>query len=113
MDPESWTSSSCVSSLGAPGTEVVLIVYLSAILFMLPFENSSVSNFIPDDRKWASGAMSEAKVATVAMGTAAAKTVAYGVDSFSRVTDFLVASFTASSFISLLLCFSVPVFCFR
>ena len=70
----------------------------------------SVSSFIPNDSKWASGAMSETAEAEVATGEAEKKTVAYGVASLSRVTGWSVTSFALLYFISLLLCFIVPVF---
>ena len=53
---------------GTPGVEVDSIVSLSAIFFIFPFENSSVSSFSPDDRKWASGAILEAAAAAVETG---------------------------------------------
>ena len=86
MEPESWASASGVLSLGALGVRVVLIVSLSAMLFMFPFENSSVSSFIPDDRNCASGAMVKA---------------ASGVASLLRVAGRSVASFTTPLFVSL------------
>ena len=85
---------------------VVLIVSLSSMFFMLPFENISVTSFSPDDRKWEFWEMAEAKgaaAAAVAAGSMVAKTVASGVASLSRVTVQLVASFAMSSFISLIL----------
>ena len=119
MDAASWAAPSGVSASEALGSGLVSIVSLSAMFFIFPFENISVSSFSPDDRKWESGAMVKAAVsaaeaaAEVAAGAAAAKTAASGVDSFSRVTGQSVASSAASSFISLLLCFSVTVFCFH
>ena len=44
---------------------------------------------------------------------AASKTASSGVYSLSRVMGQSVASFAVASFISLLFCFSVPVFCLR
>ena len=126
-EPESWASTSGVSALGASGSGVVSIASLSAMFFMFVFENISVSSFSADDRKWVSGAMEEVAtasaaavaavaalvavvaVAEVAVG-AASKKVVSKVASFSRVADQLVVPFVASSFISLLLCFSVSVF---
>ena len=72
------------------------------MLFMFSFENIPVSSFSLDDRKWASRAMAEA----------AAKMLESGAASLSRVTSQPVASFATLLFISLLLCFSVPGFCF-
>ena len=54
----------------------------SAMFFIFPFKNSLVSSFSPDDREWASGAMS----AALATGAATKKTAASGVASLSRVT---------------------------
>ena len=110
MEPSSWEAALGVSALGESGAEVVSIVYLSSMFFMFPFENNSVFIFSPDDRKWASGAMAEA--ASV-VGAVAKKMASSGVDSLSRVAGRLVASSAAPLFISLLLCFSDPVFCFR
>ena len=55
---------------------------LSVMFFMFLFENISVSSFILDDRKWASGAMLEVAVAAVevAEGAATEKTASSGVD---------------------------------
>ena len=86
---------------------------------MFYFKNSSVSSFRPDDRKWAAGEMLEASAAEavveaeVAVVVAASKTASSGVYSLSRVMGQSVASFAVASFISLLFCFSVPVFCLR
>ena len=85
---------------------------LSAMLFMFPFKNIPVSSFRPDDRKWASGAMPEVAEAVVLVAVVA-KTAASELDSFSRVMGQLVASFTTSSFILIVLRFNVPVFCFH
>ena len=112
VDPESWVAALGVSALCLSGAGVVSIVSLSAMLFMFPFENITVSSFIPDDRKWASGAIADA-AAEVVEGVATKKTAASGVDSFLGVTGWLVASFASSLFISLLFSFGVPVFCFR
>ena len=80
---------------------------------MFPFENSSVSSFIPDNRKYASGAMKDsAAAATVPAESATEKTETSGVTSLSRGTGWLVAFFTVLSIISLLLCFNVPSFFF-
>ena len=79
-DTASWATASGVSALGILGGGLVLIVSLSDILFMFLFKNISVSSFSPDNRKWASGTMSEA---TAEVG--AAKMEAYGVDTFLRV----------------------------
>ena len=67
-----------VSLSGALGSGVVLIVSLSAMLFMFPSKNSSVFSFIPDDRKWASGEMSEGAVVKVAEGAATKKSSVWG-----------------------------------
>ena len=64
MEPASWALASGVSAPGVLGSGVVSIVSLSEIFFMFPFENISVSSFIPDDSKWVSGAVVEAAVAT-------------------------------------------------
>ena len=55
---------------------------LSVMFFMFLFENISVSSFILDDRKWASGAIVEVAVATVEVAEVAAteKTASFGVD---------------------------------
>ena len=82
MEPESWYSASGVSDSCALGEGVVSIVSLSAMLFMFPLENISVSSFSPNDRKWASGAMAEAAltaVAEVAVVETEEKTAAYRV----------------------------------
>ena len=50
METESWAAVLGVSASGESGAGVVLIVSLSDMLFMFPFENISVSSFIPDDR---------------------------------------------------------------
>ena len=81
VDPESWVAALGVSALCLSGAGVVSIVSLSAMLFMFPFENITVSSFIPDDRKWASGAMVEA-AAAVAVGVVAVKTESSGLVSF-------------------------------
>ena len=52
-------------------------------------------------------------MAAVATGVAAEKIEASGVDEWLKVIGRLAASFASLSFISLLLCFSVTVFCFR
>ena len=92
-----------VSVSGASRAGVVSIVSLSYMLFVFPFENSSVSSFIPDDSKWESGTMAE---------VATEKTPVSGLDSLFRVTGWPVVSFAASLFILLILCFRVQVFCF-
>ena len=79
------------------------------MFFMFPFENFSVSSFSPDYRKWESGAIA----VSVAVGSAVEKMAASWVASLLSITGRSVASFVASSFMLLLLCFSVPVFCFR
>ena len=112
VESESWAQALGVSAYCDLGSGVVYIVSLSAILFMFPFENISVSSFSPYDRKWASGPMAKT-VAVVATGAVGAKTAAYGAASLSRVTGLLVAFSLDLSFIFLLLCFSVPFFGFR
>ena len=67
------------------------IVSLSSMLFMIPFENISVSSFSPDDRS------GNRKYGGIWCGF-----IVEGDGSVGR-------SFVESSFISLLLCFSVPV----
>ena len=54
--------------------------------------------------------MAEAAAAAVTAGAATAEMAASGVASLLRVTGQSVELFVTSSFISLLLCFSVPVF---
>ena len=56
----------------------------------IPFQNSSVSSFIPDDSKWVLGKMVTAAT-VVAAGVAKAKTASYWVASLSSVTGKLVA----------------------
>ena len=46
---------------------MVPIVSLSSMFSMFPFENSSVSSFFPDDRKWALGGMLGAAAAAAAV----------------------------------------------
>ena len=88
---------------GRVGFDCVLI---SNVIY-IPFQNSPVSSFIPDNRKWASGAMRE-----VAAAAAVVVEEASGVDSLSGVTGWLVVPFAASLFILLIFCFCVPIFCF-
>ena len=61
-----------LSASGASGTGLVFIVSLSAMFSMFPFENISVSSFIPDDRKWALGEIMDAKVEVGASTSVAA-----------------------------------------
>ena len=109
MEPAYWEEYSGVSVSSALVAGVVSIVSLSAMLFIFPSGNISVSSFSLDDRKWASGKMAEA-AAAVAEGASASKIAAYMVTSLSNVTVWSVAPFLALLFISLLLFFSVPVF---
>ena len=72
----------CVGSRG--GVYCVIIIHVPYVTF----KKISVSSFSPDDRKWASGVM--------AVVAATVEIAAPGVDSFSRVTGRLVASFAES-----------------
>ena len=66
MGSESWAAASKVSASGASEAGVVFIVPLLDMFFLFPFENNSVSSFIPNDRKWESGDMAEAETSAVA-----------------------------------------------
>ena len=59
LEPEYWAAASGLSESGESGTGVMSIVPLSVMLFIILFKNISVSRFSPDDKKWASGAISE------------------------------------------------------
>ena len=85
-------------------------MYLSSMLFMLPFENISLPSFRPDDMKWAPGKIAAAEVEAVVELAVTSKIAFYVLASLFRVTFLLVASSAASLFILLLFCFSVPVF---
>ena len=53
------------------------------MFFILPFENSPLSSFCPDDRKWSPGEMEEVAASVeegLVAGAAAKKTVVSGVD---------------------------------
>ena len=54
VDPKYLVAAPGVLELGALGKWLVSIVSLSAMLFVLPLEKSSVSSFSPDDRRWVS-----------------------------------------------------------
>ena len=110
MELEFWEASLGVSASGASGSGLVSMVSLSEMLFMFPFKNILVSSFSPDYRKWASGAMAKAEETSVAAVELVVKTVESRVPSLLMVMGRLVESFTALSFILLLLRFSVPVF---
>ena len=85
MEPAYWEEYSGVSVSSALVAGVVSIVSLSAMLFIFPSGNISVSSFSLDDSKCSPRAMVTTAAASVAAEVTAAKTLSSWVDSFSRV----------------------------